>query len=146
MAKLLRSLPIFTLRPNLKPLSHIPISTTLIPFSLSSLKFNLHSSISHPTHCNTTSVPVSSSSSSALHATEQQTREPDPFESAKETNLEWVSRTDLCGHLGEDDVGKRVTLCGWVALHRVHGGLTFVSLRDHSGIVQVMIYFSSFLI
>lgn len=34
-------------------------------------------------------------------------------------------------------MGKRVRLCGWVALHRVHGGLTFLNLRDHSGIVQV---------
>lgn len=43
----------------------------------------------------------------------------------------------MCGHLGQDDVGKRVTLCGWVALHRVHGGIAFVNLRDHSGIVQI---------
>ncbi|CAN1184729.1 Aspartate--tRNA ligase, chloroplastic/mitochondrial [Linum perenne] len=51
--------------------------------------------------------------------------------------LEWVSRTGLCGELSIDDVGKRVRLCGWVALHRVHGGLTFLNLRDHTGIVQV---------
>ncbi|KAH9655460.1 Aspartate--tRNA ligase [Citrus sinensis] len=52
-------------------------------------------------------------------------------------SLNWVSRTRLCGELTPDDVGKRVTLCGWVALHRVHGGLTFLNLRDHTGIVQV---------
>ncbi|KAL4303945.1 hypothetical protein GQ457_10G023040 [Hibiscus cannabinus] len=34
-------------------------------------------------------------------------------------------------------VGSRVRLCGWVALHRVHGGLTFFNLRDHTGIVQI---------
>lgn len=34
-------------------------------------------------------------------------------------------------------MGKRVRICGWVALHRVHGGLTFLNLRDHTGIVQV---------
>lgn len=34
-------------------------------------------------------------------------------------------------------MGKRVRLCGWVALHRIHGGLTFFNLRDHSGIIQV---------
>ncbi|KAL2892658.1 Aspartate--tRNA ligase chloroplastic/mitochondrial [Bienertia sinuspersici] len=133
MAKLLRSLPIFTLRPNLKPLSIT--ATTLIPISL---KFDLHSSSSSSVckrnHCSSSSV----NASSASQATEQQqTRVPDPFESSKDSNLEWVSRTDFCGHLGQDDVGKRVTLCGWVALHRVHGGVTFVSLRDHTGIVQI---------
>ncbi|RID77524.1 hypothetical protein BRARA_A00430 [Brassica rapa] len=51
--------------------------------------------------------------------------------------LKWVSRTGRCGELTVDDVGKRVHLCGWVALHRVHGGLTFLNLRDHTGIVQV---------
>ncbi|KAF5946561.1 hypothetical protein HYC85_016789 [Camellia sinensis] len=48
-----------------------------------------------------------------------------------------VSRTGFCGELSENDVGKRVRLCGWVALHRIHGGLTFLNLRDHTGIVQV---------
>ncbi|PWA37243.1 tRNA synthetase class II (D, K and N) family protein [Artemisia annua] len=57
-----------------------------------------------------------------------------PYENG---SLEWVSRNGLCGELGESDVGKRVKLCGWVALHRGHGGLTFVTLRDHSGVVQV---------
>ncbi|CAJ1936846.1 unnamed protein product [Sphenostylis stenocarpa] len=52
-------------------------------------------------------------------------------------SLEWVNRTAFCGELSSSDVGKRVQLCGWVALHRVHGGLTFLNLRDHTGIVQV---------
>ncbi|PON86823.1 Aspartate-tRNA ligase, bacterial/mitochondrial-type [Trema orientale] len=51
--------------------------------------------------------------------------------------LDWVSRTGFCGELSVNDVGKRVRLCGWVALHRVHGGLTFFNLRDHTGTVQV---------
>ncbi|RDX91112.1 Aspartate--tRNA ligase, chloroplastic/mitochondrial, partial [Mucuna pruriens] len=51
--------------------------------------------------------------------------------------LEWVNRTAFCGQLSLNDVGKRVQLCGWVALHRVHGGLTFLNLRDHTGTVQV---------
>ncbi|KAK7398893.1 hypothetical protein VNO78_10067 [Psophocarpus tetragonolobus] len=52
-------------------------------------------------------------------------------------SMEWVNRTAFCGQLSSNDVGKRVQLCGWVALHRVHGGLTFLNLRDHTGIVQV---------
>lgn len=52
--------------------------------------------------------------------------------------LEWVNRTAFCGELSSNDVGKSVQLCGWVALHRVHGGLTFLNLRDHTGIIQVL--------
>lgn len=55
--------------------------------------------------------------------------------------LEWVNRTAFCGELSSNDVGKSVQLCGWVALHRVHGGLTFLNLRDHTGIVQVFACF-----
>ncbi|CAH9091308.1 unnamed protein product [Cuscuta europaea] len=51
--------------------------------------------------------------------------------------LKWVTRTRYCGELSESDVGKRVRLCGWVALHRVHGGLAFFNLRDQTGIVQI---------
>eukprot|EP00268_Persea_americana_P017253 TRINITY_DN1829_c0_g1_i1.p1 TRINITY_DN1829_c0_g1~~TRINITY_DN1829_c0_g1_i1.p1 ORF type:complete len:606 (+),score=107.82 TRINITY_DN1829_c0_g1_i1:103-1920(+) len=54
-----------------------------------------------------------------------------------DTSLEWVSRTAYCGNLTAGDVGRRVRICGWVALHRIHGGVTFVNLRDHTGIVQV---------
>ncbi|GMY38804.1 aspartate--tRNA ligase, chloroplastic/mitochondrial [Fagus crenata] len=52
-------------------------------------------------------------------------------------SLEWVNRTGFCGHLSTDDIGNRVRLCGWVALHRLHGSLTFLNLRDHTGIIQV---------
>lgn len=54
-----------------------------------------------------------------------------------ESSLEWVSRTAYCGNLTAGDVGRRVRICGWVALHRIHGGVTFLNLRDHTGIVQV---------
>ncbi|URE22365.1 GAD domain [Musa troglodytarum] len=58
-------------------------------------------------------------------------------ESRAASPLQWVPRTALCGELGLEDVGKRVRLCGWVALHRAHGGVTFLNLRDSSGIVQM---------
>ncbi|RCV24713.1 hypothetical protein SETIT_5G107700v2 [Setaria italica] len=51
--------------------------------------------------------------------------------------LQWPPRDALCGELGAGDAGRRVRLCGWVALRRAHAGLTFLTLRDSSGMVQV---------
>ena len=49
-------------------------------------------------------------------------------------------RTDRCGDLRIDDVGRQVTLCGWVDRRREHGEhLAFVDLRDRSGVIQVVV-------
>ncbi|MSO36999.1 MAG: aspartate--tRNA ligase [Acidimicrobiia bacterium] len=47
-------------------------------------------------------------------------------------------RTQMVGGLRADDVGAEVTLAGWVAARRDHGGVVFLDLRDASGIVQVV--------
>ena len=48
-------------------------------------------------------------------------------------------RSHDAGRLRADDVGSSVTLAGWVARRRDHGGVAFVDLRDGSGVVQVVI-------
>jgi aspartyl-tRNA synthetase len=50
-----------------------------------------------------------------------------------------VIRTHTAGSLRASDVGAKVTLAGWVARRRDHGGVAFIDLRDASGVVQVVI-------
>jgi len=47
-------------------------------------------------------------------------------------------RSDECGVLRPADVGRAVTLCGWVHARRDHGGVLFIDLRDRSGLVQIV--------
>ena len=47
-------------------------------------------------------------------------------------------RTHFCGLIDESLVGQTVTLCGWADVARDLGGLCFIDLRDHEGIVQIV--------
>ncbi|MEY3165832.1 MAG: hypothetical protein RLZZ291_349, partial [Actinomycetota bacterium] len=48
-------------------------------------------------------------------------------------------RSHGAGSLRASDIGQSVTLAGWVARRRDHGGVAFIDLRDSSGNVQVVI-------
>nr|DAD46820.1 TPA_asm: hypothetical protein HUJ06_016757 [Nelumbo nucifera] len=119
MSLILRAFPVVLQRS--KPFAFISL-----PFYRNHLKFKLIK----PTKRRISVI------SSASPPVETLVSDSKPVLPVKDT-LEWVSRTAYCGDLSVDDVGKRVRLCGWVALHRIHGGLTFINLRDHTGIIQI---------
>ena len=47
-------------------------------------------------------------------------------------------RTHQCAQLSPELVGQTVTLCGWLHRRRDHGGVSFIDLRDRSGLAQVV--------
>lgn len=49
-----------------------------------------------------------------------------------------MKRTHYCGALTEEEVGKRVTVCGWVQTKRDMGGVIFIDLRDREGTLQTV--------
>ena len=47
-------------------------------------------------------------------------------------------RSHYCNDLAPSLIGQKVVVCGWVHSHRDHGGVLFVDLRDHTGVVQLV--------
>ncbi|MFC4819399.1 aspartate--tRNA ligase [Dokdonella ginsengisoli] len=47
-------------------------------------------------------------------------------------------RTHYCGLVDEALLDQDVVLCGWVDTRRDHGGVVFIDLRDHEGVVQIV--------
>jgi aspartyl-tRNA synthetase len=47
-------------------------------------------------------------------------------------------RSHYCGHVNRADIGRSVTVAGWVHRRRDHGGVIFIDLRDREGLLQVV--------
>ena len=57
--------------------------------------------------------------------------------SAGPSTIKGLLRTHHCGELNANDIGKTVTLCGWVNKYRNLGSLHFIDLRDKYGVTQL---------
>jgi len=47
-------------------------------------------------------------------------------------------RSHYCGHVNRAEIGRSVTVAGWVHRRRDHGGVIFIDLRDREGLLQVV--------
>ena len=52
---------------------------------------------------------------------------------------ELAMRSHYCGLIDEALVDQTVSLCGWVDTVRLQSHVAFVDLRDHEGIVQIVV-------
>ena len=53
-------------------------------------------------------------------------------------SMKGLHRSKRCGEIGGEDLGKSLTMMGWVQKQRNKGGIIFVDLRDRSGILQII--------
>ena len=53
-------------------------------------------------------------------------------------SMQGLKRSHRCTEVTKADIGKEVTLMGWVQKNRNKGGIVFVDLRDRSGIIQII--------
>ena len=82
----------------------------------------------------------SSANAAAANVDTPSTSAPSPTPTASTVSgpLAWPARTAPAGSLRASDIGRQVTICGWVHRSRALGAKAFVDVRDSAGVVQVV--------
>ena len=75
--------------------------------------------------------------SSAAGGPPQQQQAKQVQQQLLEPGLTWPARSHGAGRVGPAEVGQQLTICGWVDRYRNLGGILFLDIRDHTGILQV---------
>ncbi len=111
----------------------------LPPFSINSTRGHLSLLSTTPSLRSGTSTTtlrtIYASAASPVSATPTSTTDS----SLVDPTLTWPARSHGCGTLTDTHASEHITVCGWVDRHRNLGGIIFLDIRDHTGIIQVVV-------
>jgi hypothetical protein len=114
-----------------------PAMPSVAPFRRSALQTRL----SHPMHrLSMLAAAANAAAAAAAAPSAADAADAAGLSTVVDAQMTWPARTAGAGALRESDAGREVTVCGWVDRNRNMGGLCFLDVRDHTGLLQVRFF------